>query len=331
MHSIFDGRANAAVALRDNGGDPSGWPIPEWSLEKDLAFNEEQRISFAILSITAPGAGILPLAEQADFCRQANEAAAKIREAQPTRYGFFATIPSLLDPEAAPKELAHALDELKADGIILYTRYGSDNHYLGHSDFRSTWALLNKRRATVFVHPTHPVDTQLVNKSLPQPMIDYPHETTRTAVDMIVSGVIRDYTDVKVIISHAGGTLPYLALRPAAMLPYLPPSIAPVPAEGQSTQDLTSQFMEDAQNFYFDTALSTGSHTLSLLKEFAKPDHVLFGSDFPYAPTPAIANMNTRLDSYGTEDEEFVQSIGDGAALKLFPRLRKVLSNSNST
>ncbi|EAA28806.2 hypothetical protein GE21DRAFT_8399 [Neurospora crassa] len=325
-----------AQALRANGGDPSGWSIPDWSLEKDLSFNDEQRISFAFLTITAPGAEILPLVEQAGFCRQANQAAAEIRAAQPARYGFFATIPSLLDPEAAHTEIIHALDELQADGIILYTRYGSDNHYLGHPDFRSTWDLLNKRRATVFVHPTHPVDTHWVNPSLPQPMIDYPHETTRTAVDLIISGIMREFTDVKIILSHAGGTLPYLALRPAAVLPYLPPSIAPpivaaavAAQEGHHPTDVTNQFMEDAKRFYFDTALSTGSHTLSLLKEFAKPDHVLYGSDFPYAPSPAIADMNARLDRYGAEkDEAFVQSAASEAALKLFPRLSNVLSKN---
>ncbi|KAL0476004.1 hypothetical protein QR685DRAFT_541219 [Neurospora intermedia] len=318
-----------AQALRDHGGDPSGWPTPDWSLEKDLSFNDEQRVSFAFLTITAPGADILPLVEQAGFCRQANQAAAEICAAHPTRYGFFATIPSLLDPEAAHKEIIHALDELHADGIILYTRYGSDNHYLGHPDFRSTWDLLNQRRATVFVHPTHPVDTHWVNPSLPQPMIDYPHETTRAAVDLIVSGIMREFTDVKIILSHAGGTLPYLALRPAAVLPYLPPLIAPPVAaaqEGHPT-DVTNQFLEDARRFYYDTALSTGSLTLSLLKEFAKPDHVLYGSDFPYAPSPVIADMIARLDRYGAEnDEAFVQSVASEAALKLFPRLSDVLA-----
>ncbi|KAH7037075.1 uncharacterized protein B0I36DRAFT_358822 [Microdochium trichocladiopsis] len=318
-----------AQALQAKGGDPSGWVTPDWSLEKDLSFNDQHRISFAFLTITAPGPTILPLAEQVGFCQQANKTAAEIRAAQPARYGFFASIPSLLDPESAHKEIIHALDELQADGIILYTRYGSDNHYLGHSDFRATWDLLNKRGAIVFIHPTHPVDTQWASPSLPQPIIDYPHETTRTAVDLIVSGIMHDYTDLKIILSHAGGTLPYLALRPATVLPYLPSPTAPVPAEGQSGRDLTNQFMEDAKRFYFDTALSAGSHTLSLLREFAKPDHVLFGSDFPYAPTPAIADMNARLDSYGAEHEAFVQSIGSGAALKLFPRLSKVLSNDH--
>lgn len=304
------------TALEENGGDPSGWAVPSWSLEKDISFNKEEGIGFAFLSITAPGAGILPLGEkQATFCRQANEFVAEICSAHPTRYGFFANIPSLLDPKAANKEIEYALDVLHADGVVLYTRYGPGNHYLGHADFKATWDLLEARQAVVFVHPTHPVDTGLVNPSLPQPMIDYPHETTRTAVDLIASGTTRSHPNVKVILSHAGGTLPYLAQRPAAMLPYLHAK------SGQNADAEMQKFLDDARSFYFDTALSSGPLTLNLLKEFAKPDHVLFGSDFPYAPTPAIKLMNGFLEERKAEDGHFVRSVEYEAALGLFPRL----------
>ncbi|KAH6651601.1 hypothetical protein BKA67DRAFT_521087 [Truncatella angustata] len=323
-------------ALIEGGGDPSGWTIPIWTLEKDLQFNKEENIAFAFLSITAPGAGILPLEKQASFCRQANEYAAKIRDADPTHYGFFANIPSLLDPVAAHEEITHSLLNLHADGVILYTRYGEDNHYLGHRDFQATWDLLNGYGAVVFVHPTHPVDTSLVNASLPQPMIDYPHETTRTAVDLIVSGTVRSHPDVKIILSHAGGTLPYLALRPAAMLPYVPSSStkgATITGAGANQLEniMVESFMEDARSFYFDTALSAAPLTLGLLKDFAKPGHVLFGSDFPYAPSPAIRQMDELLDEYGKKDESFVLSANITAALALFPRLSNALENSVAT
>lgn len=213
--------------------------------------------------------------------------------------------------------------------MILYTRYGSDNHYLGHPDFSDIWDLLDAREAVVFVHPTHPVDTTLVNPTLPQPMIDYPHETTRTAVDLVTSGTIRSHPNTKIILSHAGGTLPYLAVRPAAMLPYLPPSVAQPSPRGEdiSAINVTLQFIEDARSFYFDTALSTAPLALNLLKEFAKPDHVLFGSDYPYAPSPAIRLMNRFLEEFEKKEKGFVRSVNYGAALKLFPRLVGMVDN----
>jgi predicted TIM-barrel fold metal-dependent hydrolase len=214
------------------------------------------------------------------------------------------------------------LDNLKADGITLYTRYGTDNHYLGHPDFRAVWDLLDARGAVVFIHPTHPVDTTVVNPSLPQPMIDYPHETTRAAVDLITSGTVRSHPNVKIILSHAGGTLPYLALRPAAMLPHLPGREG-----GQPSTTVTTNFLEDARSFYFDTALSAAPLTLALLKDFAKPGHVLFGSDYPYAPSPAISQMNKLLDAYEKKDGAFVRSLSVEAAVELFPRLASIVGS----
>src|SRR4051812_16762851 len=99
--------------------------------------------------------------------------------------GFFAALPSLLDTEAALKEIEYALDTLKADGITLFTRYGDGAKYLGHPDFRRIWEALNARKAVVFIHPTHTTDTRLAHLALPQPILDYPNETAKTAMDLV--------------------------------------------------------------------------------------------------------------------------------------------------
>lgn len=126
-------------------------------------------------------------------------------------------------------------DVLHADGVTLFTRYGSDNHYLGNPGFKSIWAGLSRRQVVVFVHPTHPVESNLINKSMPQPMFDYPHETGRTAMDLIVNNTLRTYPGCKIILSHAGGTLPYLIHRPAALLPLPPFNI------GKSTEEIIEE------------------------------------------------------------------------------------------
>ena len=207
--------------------------------------------------------------------------------------------------------MAYAMDSLHADGVTLFTRYGDDNHYLGHEDFRPIWAELNRRKAVVFVHPTHPVDTHLVDSSLAQPMFDYPHETGRAAMDMIVGDTVKDYPNCKVILSHAGGTLPYLIYRSAGMLPFTPCSI------GKSTEEI----VQEAQAFYFDVAISSNPVTLSALFEFARPEHILFGSDFPNAPSEAIKRFTERLEDFDMTPE-VRKDVYYRGALKLIPRLK---------
>lgn len=259
--------------------------------------------------MTAPGAGVIKGVKSARLARDCNEFGKSLRDKKPQNYGFFAALPDILDTKAALEEIRYAFDELKADGVTLFTRYGDGNYYLGHPDIQPIWEELNRRAAVVFVHPTHPVDTNLVNKTLPQPMIDYPHETTRTAVDLITTDAVRKFNKCKIILSHGGGNLPYLARRPAVMLKDL------------GLSDMThDHFMENASMFYYDLALTDSTFALPLLRKFAHPSHILFGSDFPYAPEATVKRFSIEL-SDATLSEEYGEQISRTNALKLFPRL----------
>ncbi|KAJ5352940.1 amidohydrolase family protein [Penicillium brevicompactum] len=302
------------AALDEAGGDPSGWYIPPWTLELDQQINEIMDVHTTILSVTAPGPVIAkdPTAA-AQLARECNISAAGIRDASPTRYGFFASVPSLFDTELVLEEIRYALDVLRADGVTLFTRYGQGPNYLGHEAFKPIWAELSRRKAVVFVHPTHPQDTALINNSLPQPMFDYPHETGRTALDLVTSGRLHENPGCKVILSHAGGTLPYLIHRAATMLPCMPPDRN----IGVSREEL----LRRAREFYFDTAISANEVTLKALVEFAQPGHILFGSDFPNAPKDAIVQF-TRFVENELPDGVTVENLKENA-LSLFPRLRQ--------
>ncbi|TGO07512.1 hypothetical protein BTUL_0270g00120 [Botrytis tulipae] len=299
------------LALEAAGGDPSGFPTPKWSIEATFEQMDKTVSGTAILSLTAPGVQIVPLEEQAKFARSVNETAANLRDENP-RVGFFAAVPSLHETTAAIEEIAYALDVLKADGITLFTRYGNGHYYLGHKLFRPIWEELNRRKAVVFIHPTHSLNTDIWNPILPQPVIDYPHETARTAFDMISTNTKRDFPDCKVILSHAGGTLPLLLLRAS--------SVIGMTSRGSKSAE---SVMEDAESFYYDLALSSSSHVLDTLLNHIPHDHILYGSDFPYAPA-VVGEMFTKLlDEYKLSDETR-ELIYYKNAHKLFPRLAGV-------
>lgn len=254
-------------------GDPSGWPTPRWSQHASEVIMNRMGIQTAILSITAPGACILSDGQaQAALARQLNEYAATLCHRNPSRFRFFASLPDIRDLSAAISEIQYAMDSLHADGVILFTRYGPANTYLGHPEIEPVWQELNKRKAVVFIHPTHPVDTNKVNPKMSQPMIDYPHETTRTAVDMITSQTLQKFPDVKVILSHAGGSLPYLISRVATPL-----KTAPEFAAQWKTGTTHRDVMRSFRSFYYDTALSSSTEVLNMLLRTVPHDHILFG------------------------------------------------------
>lgn len=298
-------------ALEAAGGDPSGWFIPDWTIEADQAICAKIGVTKAVLSVTAPGPmGVGDSVAAAAMARQCNDYVAQVCATQPNSYGFFACLPSLFDTEACLSEIKRALDDLHAKGVILYTRYGEKNDYLGHSAFRPVWEELSRRKAVVFVHPTHAVDTELVNPRLPQPAFDYPHETGRTAIDLISSGALREYcSECKIILSHAGGTLPALIGRVSGAMPFTPF------AKGRTSKDIR----DDAKLFYYDTALSSDPSALAALMQVADPTHILFGSDFPNAPSAAIEFFTKQLGDVAEKLGINLEAVRSSNASNLWP------------
>ncbi len=234
-------------------------------------------VQSAILSVSAPGACVAKGSEaQATLARRLNEYAAALRDEDHANFGFFASLPDVLNTSYAIAEIEYALDTLQADGVTLFTRYGSGSTYLGHSDLDPIWKELDKRAATVFVHPTRPANPEQVNQYLPLPIIDFPHETTRAALDMITSRTLKRFPNVKVILSHAGGTLPFLMSR-VLSLSMKPSGFVPSWVAGSTHEDVIEAF----RSFYYDITMSASPQIIRTLLELVPEDHVVFGVSLP--------------------------------------------------
>jgi Amidohydrolase len=94
-------------------------------------------------------------------------------------------------------------------------------------------------------------------------MADFPFQTTQTAVQLVLNGVMDRYPDVRVILSHAGGFLPYASLRFAELARVFNPDAA--------SPDV---ILASLRRFYFDTALASGP-ALPTLIAFAGSSRIL--------------------------------------------------------
>lgn len=290
------------AALTAQGVTSGGWPMPSWSAEGAVEAMDEAGIATGILSISAPGTHIGDNAQARELSRASNEFGAELVKDRPTRFGLFASLP-LPDVDGALAEAAYALDTLGADGVALMTN--AHGRYLGDPAFEPLWAELDARGAVAFIHPT---ETELpMLKSAPAPIVDFPFDTTRTAVDMAMAGVLSRYPNMKVILSHAGGALPYLAHRVAATASVVS-SLSP------------EAILAELRRFYFDIALSGSPTALPSLLAFADPGHILYGSDRPFAPNPTITYFDGYLDTHERSEGQS-DAINRGNAEVLFPRL----------
>ncbi|UOZ05353.1 amidohydrolase family protein [Amycolatopsis sp. WQ 127309] len=290
-------------ALEDNGETAGGWPMPSWSPGAATAMMDGAGIATGLLSISAPGVHFGDDAAARDLAREVNDFQAELVKDAPGRFGHFAVLP-LPDFDGAVAEAVRALDELHADGVVLLSN--ARGRYLGDPAYGPLWTELAARRAVVFVHPAEPPIARL--DGLPSPLLDFPFDTTRAALDLVAHGVFDRHPDLRVILSHAGGFLPFAAHRFTGAAMFNP----------GTTPD---GILAGLRKFYFDTALSATPTALPSLYAFAEPGHVLYGSDFPFAPKEWREGFDRNLTTYEGPGAEHFPDVDRTAAEVLFPRL----------
>ena len=172
------------------------------------------------------------------MARRINEYTADLVAKQPDRFGGFATLP-LPDIEGALVEAEYALGTLHADGVVLMASY--TGKYLGDPAFEPLWAELDRRHAVVFEHPGDTPGQPLIPPAagVAPAMANFPFETTRTAIQLVLNGVVDRYPGLRIILSHAGGFLLYGSLRFAELArvfnPAAPSPMPSWPASAAST------------------------------------------------------------------------------------------------
>ncbi len=292
-----------ADALAAKIGKPM-WGTPDWSLDSAVSVMDHLETQWAMISLAAPSVAGWEGDERIDMARRVNDFGVGLLKQKPDRLGYLATVP-LPDVQGALAEIGRAFDELGTDGVLLLSNYNGT--YLGDDSFTPIWDELERRKAVVFIHPSNPQLEPL--PGLPQPILDFPMDTTRTALHMVTSGVLQRCPSVKVILSHAGGFLPYAATRFAVLL-------HAYALKDKSEDELAAQF----RKFYFDTALSAPDGMPSLMA-FADPQRILFGADNPYISLDVQRRFTGELDKYDGFAPTQLEAINYLNAEALFPRL----------
>ena len=312
-------RYRAALATAGHS-KPSGMPaIPMWSVERHIEMMDRNQIASSIISISAPGLHFGDDAAARELARYVNEEGAKAVQAHPRRFGMFASLP-LPDVDGALKEIDHAFDALHADGVVLESNFNSI--YLGDPRLEPVFAELNRRRAKVFIHPTNPhcPCCQVLPKgenaaSLPPigypfPMLEFMFETTRAVFNLVLSGTLDRFSDLQIIVPHAGATIPVLADRVAAFAPLL-----------DLPGNLDSQrLVELLRGLYYDLAGTPLPRQLAPLLEMADPKRILYGSDYPFTPEPMVTALATQIDGSTQFPQQLRRAFMRDNALALFPR-----------
>ena len=303
-----------------NGG--GGIDFPPWDPQSSLSMMDRQSIATAITSLR-PGVYFGDCALARDLARRFNDYSADLVHSYPQRFGAFATLP-LPDVDAALLELEYALDALHLDGVGLLSSY--EGQYLGDPAFEDVFTELNRRKAVVLVHPAVPPNERVSPIPLPVGTLEFVFDTTRAVLNLVARGTLMRYPDIRLILSHAGGTVPYLAERIAAAesISRVVPMGHEIPwnMQGEIVRE-TQNVLDSLRRLYYDTALSAFPSVFRSLQELVQPSQILFGSDYPWADEMIAAFTIRGIENYDGFDNQIRRTIERENALALFPRLKE--------
>ena len=264
-----------------------------WTPQVSIEDMDSAGVASAITSITAPGFAIVEPEKLSRFNRESNEYAARMVADHPGRFGFFASLP-LPDVDASLKEIAYALDVLKADGIGFLTSYR--DKWLGDPAFAPVMDELDRRKALAYVHPTAPDCCRNLLPGIPDWVIEFPADTTRTIASLLFSGTIARCRGIRFIFAHVGGILPLVTEHLVRAAQF----------------DVRSEL----QRFHYDTALRAHPTGLSSALQMVGVSQLLFGTDAPLRKSQAQVEG---LRAYGFNEED-LRKIEYQNARRLLPR-----------
>lgn len=284
---------------------PDGMPhIPEWSPAAHVALMDRLGIATSLLSVSTPGVHLPEHASTAAVAREVNEAGRRAVVDHPGRFGLLGSLP-LPDVDAALAEITHCADELEVDGFIVLTHV--DGTYLGDPAWDPVFEELDRRGARVLVHPTSPVCWEHTSLGRPRPMLEFLFDTTRAVVNMVLNGTLARCPNLRLIVPHAGATLPVIADRVALF------SLA-------LGVDPSVDVLRDLARLHFDLSGTPLPRQLAALLTLTSADHLHYGSDYPYTPDFVAALATEQLDAAGDPAGSLVESLRANT-LALFPEL----------
>jgi predicted TIM-barrel fold metal-dependent hydrolase len=278
VHAHFVTPEYVAAAQRAGHQRPDGMPgWPVWSVRGHLDLMDRDGIDRAVLSVSSPGVHFGDNAQARVLARTMNDTAAGVVAGHPDRFGMFASLP-LPDVPGAIAELDHAFDVLHADGVVLAS--STAGWYLGDPRLTELWQRCDERAAVVFVHPTSPPNWPAVALDRPRPMIEFPFDSARTVIDLVLAGVLVGYPRIRFVVTHTGGVLPLLADRVDLF-----------------RQDDLPDTATQLAGLWYDIAGTPVPRQWPALTALAGTGHLLYGSDYCFTPPDAVAAQLAAVDA----------------------------------
>ena len=269
---------------------------------RDIAYRADvlarDGVDTQIISLTTPGTHVEEPRRAVRLARLVNDAFATIVRDRGPRFAALATLP-LCDPAASVAELRRVVEQLGFPGAMLFSNV--NGVALADARFEPLYAEANRLGVVLHIHPTSPVGVEAMTEYWLMPLCGFLFDTTLAAAKLVFAGVPERYPNITWVLSHLGGTIPYLAERlDRGWRAFI-----------ECREHISRPPSEYLRNFFFDT-VNFDPGALRFAADFAGVGQLLGGSDYPHA-IGSIALMKESIASAGFNAAERAQIHGENA------------------
>ena len=263
---------------------------------------DEAGIDMQVISIAVPGVNMSTPENAIHLSKLVNDETAKLTE-HDSRFIGLASLP-MLSPMEAVDELRRAVEDLGLRGAALFTTVKGKPIDL--PEFWPVYRMASKLKVPVFVHPIAPLHREVYDDYSLLSVLGFPFETTIAATRLTLSGLLEDLPDLKIVLSHLGGTLPYLVGRID---------------DGHRLFSSSQNKIRQSPSLYLKKMYLDGASfykpALTCALDFWGADKLILGSDYPYGWMRELRRCVESVEDLGLEADE-LDKIFHRNAEKLF-------------
>jgi len=258
-------------------------------------------IDVEVVSLSTPNVFFTDGKHQPEVARLINDAYAGLIAKHPTRFKGFASIP-MDAPDAALIELHRAIGELQLNGVVLLSNIGGKP--LTSPEYHPFFEEANRMGLCIFLHPMIPLNSEPFREYVLGPIVGFPFDTTLAVARMCYSGVFEEFPNIRWIIGHLGGAVPYLMER-------MDNGFRDFAECREKIDKLPSVYLKQ---LYYDT-VSFSPYTLKMVRDMVGADHMVMGSDYPHL-LGSIDRAVTSIEGLQVTEQE-KEEIFSGNALSI--------------
>ncbi len=258
---------------------------------------EEHGVDLQVTTFTTPGTHMETPALAVELSRKVNDAYAAERTRR-ERFTFLATLP-LNDPRASVVELERAVVHLGLPGAMVFSNVNGTA--LADQAYEALWKKADDLRAIIYIHPAHPLGVEAMEEYWLMPLVGFLFDTTLAAAHLVFAGVPERYPNIRWVLCHMGGAIPYLAERLDRGFE----------AFADCRRNIDRPPSDYLRRFYYDT-VNFDPAALELAIRFAGVGRILAGSDYPHQ-IGSIPKMLASIRGLPISDRDKQRILGGNA------------------